>query len=375
MSTRPRSGRPVVRSARRGGRGASGLALACAIPLLLACGGAEGAASSEHALLTRLAVGDSLTALERPAAYAGVIECAGCSKAPSTLVLFPDGTFRLRRPDAGAASVSVGRWIVSTDSLPRLSLQGGASDLQFVMISPLRLRPADSEGGGRGGPRELLRVSAPHLLPGRLALRGEFRDEPSGPSLVTCDGGQRFALRGGEPLTRLRRVHADHPLGDGAATLVALVGHLDLRGADAEDAEGTLVVIDSFTPLPELERCEAMHVRATIAVGDWVATVFEGADLSTLAPAERLTLRFVLSEPTMFGHAGCNRFTGRAVLRGLDLQPQPLALTRRACADSIGMAREERYSQTLSRGGWFRLDGGDLVLSRGGSEVARFRRR
>ena len=77
----------------------------------------------------------------------------------------------------------------------------------------------------------------------------------------------------------------------------------------------------------------------------------------------------------MSGTAGCNRLTGHAVLRGLDLVPRPVALTRRACTDSTVMAREGRYTQILAEGGWFRLDGGDLVLSHGGQERSRFRRR
>ena len=377
MNSASGNGRLVVR-ARRGGRGASGFCVAAALPFVLACGGAEGAGVSDLALVTSLEVGDSLSARARPAAYAGVIPCEGCPSEPSTLVLHLDGSYRLRTPSAARESVSatvvIGRWIVSDDSVPVLSLRRDGTAQEFEMASALRLRLI---GAREGAARELVRVAAPATLGGRVVLRGEFRDEASGPSLVTCDGGHRFPLRGGEALAALMRAHEAHPLGDWAATRVEVVGRLDSRGGTGteQSAVPEEIVLDSFTPLPASASCETMRVRATIAVGDWVATAIDRDSLPALSASITPSLRFVLSEPTMYGNAGCSRFTGRAVLRGLDLEPLPVALTRRACADSTVMARETRYSQILSAGGWFRLEGAELVLSQGGTEVARFRRR
>jgi heat shock protein HslJ len=50
-------------------------------------------------------------------------------------------------------------------------------------------------------------------------------------------------------------------------------------------------------------------------------------------------------------------------------------MTRRMCVDSLANQREARYAKSLSDGGWFRLDGNELVLSRGSEERARFSRR
>ena len=119
-------------------------------------------------------------------------------------------------------------------------------------------------------------------------------------------------------------------------------------------------------------------MRAAIAVGDWQLRALGGDTLPTLDRATQPTLRFLIGElgdKTLSGNAGCNRFTGRVVLRGLDLVGTPVAMTRRACVDSLANAREARYAKALSDGGWFRLDGTELVLSRGGEEQARFYRR
>ena len=142
--------------------------------------------------------------------------------------------------------------------------------------------------------------------------------------------------------------------------------------------EGTRLetfIVDSFEVRPRSETCEATRVHALIALGDWQLGALDGEPLGELAATVRPTLRFVLSEPQLAGNAGCNRFTGRAVLRGLDLIPQPVALTQRMCADSIVMARERRYGAVLGAGGWFRAERDTLVLSQGGTETARFWRR
>ncbi len=387
MNVASRNGRLVVQHARRGGRGASGRLVAAAMPILLACGGAEGAGVAGLELVTALDAGDSLSALTRPAAYAGALPCDDCASESSVLVLEPDGSYRLRTVGASRADtvLTLGRWTLTRDSVPVLVLRGEEGDRGFEVVSPLRIRllgAADErpapEGRRPATPAaptsgELVRVSAPPTLGGVLRARVEFRAGPGAPTIVTCDGGRLLPVRGADALVRLQQLHAAHPLGDGAATRVRLFGRLARDGDGATAAD--VAVVDSFAPLPAREPCETMRIRAHVAVGDWQATALDGVDLTHLPATARPSLRFVLSEPTMFGHATCHRFSGAAVLRGLDLAPGTLRITPRPCSDTLAVARDARYSQILSTGGWFRLDGAELVLSQGGMEMVRYRRR
>lgn len=353
--------------------------------VLVACGGAEGASAPALALVTRLTAGDSLGALERPVAFAGALPCAGCDGVDATLVLHPDGSFRLqerRRSGRGRDTlVTIGRWIIRPESVPALELRGEAPTRSFAILSELRLADPSAVARAVGTDQErrttfdLARVSAPRALIGTLHARGEFRDFADAATFVTCSGGGQFPIAGDSAFLRLQRTHSSHPLGDGAATRVDLIGRIDLR-RDME--EGTLletIVVDSFTVEGSGAGCEAQRVLATLTVGDWTLTALDGTPLPDLDSALRPSLRFALTDNRIFGSAGCNGFTGRAILRGLDLVGQPVAMTRRACADSAVMARENRYGEILGAGGWFRLDGAELVLARGGTEVARFRRR
>jgi heat shock protein HslJ len=155
-------------------------------------------------------------------------------------------------------------------------------------------------------------------------------------------------------------------------------GQLATRPGGEVGTQAETFVVDSFTVLESRAACEASRVRAAMAVGDWQLRALDGDTLPTLDRTLQPTLRFLIGElgdKTLSGNAGCNRFTGPVVLRGLDLIGRPVAITRRLCVDSLANERESRYAKSLSEGGWFRLDGNELVLSQGGMERARFYRR
>lgn len=353
---------------------------------LAACGAGDGAGTSvaPGEPLRRLAAGDSLPSITRSAAYAGTLPCADCSGIETTVVLHPDGSYRLRERYLGEEApnvfVSVGRWNYRADSVPRVTLFAAGGDRHFALRDALTLAllAADGTAITSETPHALSRVVAPGALDGIARVRGEFRYAADAATLVSCDGGRHFNVRGDSANLRLQRAFREHSLGTGAAVLMEMRGRFITPTADDAAARDETFAVDSFTVLPARADCEAARVRAAIAVGDWQLRALDGDSLPAMDRATQPTLRFLIGElgdKTLSGNGGCNRFTGRVALRGLDLAGSPVAMTRRACADSIATRREARYAQALGDGGWFRLDGNDLVLSRGGLERARFRRR
>jgi copper homeostasis protein (lipoprotein) len=351
----------------------------------MACGGAAGA-DAVYPPLPRLAgieASDSLGALQRAAAFEGTLPCDDCAELRTVVVLHTDGSYRQRKQyrgrgaDGRGTSISVGRWTIGRDSIRRLVLHGGGAPQQFEIAGELTLRALDANGARIESrkPLELIRVSVPPFVEGRLVTRGEFRYLADAATFVACDGGRQFPIAGDSAFVALQRAHQNHPLGNVGSTAIDLVGHLEVRQSGEEGQTAETVVVDSFSVVPEPVLCEATRVRAAIAVGDWHMSTFEGAVLDAVPAASVPTLRFVLSEPTMFGNAGCNRFTARPVFRGLDLIGSPVAMTKKMCPDTAVMAREQRYGAALGAGGWFRLDRAELVFARAGHDVARFRRR
>ncbi len=328
--------------------------------------------------------GDSLPLLARPAAYSGALPCADCAAIETTVVLHPDGSYRLRElyvgEDAPNVFVSIGRWGYRADSMPRITLFATSGNRHFSLSDPLTLSALDAEGNpiDSKGPRSLTRVVAPATLDGVARVRGEFRYMADAATLVACDGGKQFPVSGDSAFIRLQRAYRENSLGTLSSVLMDLTGRWVTRPGGEAGTQAETFVVDSFAPQPARASCEASRVRAAIAVSDWQLRALDGDTLPTLDRALQPTLRFLigeLGEKTLSGNAGCNRFTGRVVLRGLDLVGTPVAMTKRACADSLANIREARYGKVLSEGGWFRLEGTMLVLSRGGEERARFYRR
>ncbi|MBX3175145.1 MAG: copper resistance protein NlpE N-terminal domain-containing protein [Gemmatimonadaceae bacterium] len=350
--------------------------------LLLAACGAGGEAIPPGEPLTRLAAGDTLPLITRPAGFGGVLPCADCTGIETTLILEPDGSYRLRETYVGERApntfVTVGRWQYLLDSVPQLRLHAGSeSTRHFAVTGALTIEARDSSGAviTTDAPLALRRISPPAQL-GRVArLRGEFRYFADAATFVECRSGRLFPVAGDSAFVRLQRSYLDQRLSNEASVLVEIHGALEARAGMEEGSADETLVVDSFTVIPHTSACEASRVRALVAVGDWQLVALDGDALPALDRSLQPTLRFVLSEPTMFGNAGCNRFTGRAVLRGLALQPAALAMTRRLCVDSLANARETRYAAVLTEGGWFRLEDSTLVLSQGGVERARFIRR
>jgi len=358
------------------------------VATMAACGAGDGvSAGSGEAKpepLRRLSEGDSLPAITRSAAYAGTLPCADCSGIETTVVLHPDGSFRVRElyvgKDAPNVFVSVGRWGFRPDSVPRVTLFAMAGDRHFALADALTLTALSSDGTPIAGDaaKSLSRVVAPAELTGAARVRGEFRYFADAATLVACDGGRQYPVAGDSAFIRLQRAYRENSLGTMASVVMEMRGRLVTRPGGEVGTQAETFVVDSFTVLEPRAACEASRVRAAMAVGDWQLRALDGDTLPTLDRTLQPTLRFLIGElgdKTLSGNAGCNRFTGPVVLRGLDLVGRPVAMTRRMCVDSLANAREARYAKSLSDGGWFRLDGNELVLSRGGVERARFYRR
>lgn len=358
-----------------------GLGLFLVLASTVACGADVSSAELPGERVRRLEVGDSLPNLTRAAGFAGTLPCADCAGIETWLLLHPDGSYRLRerylKGDA-TPSVRVGRWSLTRDSVPVVALHGSDSiPRRFAMTGALTLRTLARDGSAIESeqPLELVRVSMPADFNASVQIRGEFRYAADAATLVSCEGGIQFPVTGDSAFIRLQRAHGEEHLGTGAAILVDAVGRLEVRAGAEEGTQAETFVVESFEVVNRRADCNATTVTAYIAIGDWQLGALDGVALGELPRETQPTLRFVLSEPTMFGHAGCNRWTARAVLRGNTLVPQPVALTKKMCEGADVMARENRYADVMGAGGWWRLDGGELVLSRGGLEYARFWRR
>lgn len=97
--------------------------------------------------------------------------------------------------------------------------------------------------------------------------------------------------------------------------------------------------------------------------GAWRAVEVEGS-----APASGLNVTLDLSPERAAGHSACNRYTGKAELKGTSVAFGPLAATRMACPPAP-MALEARYLSALNAARGWRLERGQLLLTDGAGRV------
>lgn len=111
--------------------------------------------------------------------------------------------------------------------------------------------------------------------------------------------------------------------------------------------------------------------------GAWKLVWLEGSDRAALVGAGAPRPELVLgSDGALAGHGGVNRISGSvealALARGR-FQTSPLATTRMA-GPPAAMELEGRFLRALTEADEARVEGGELVLSRGSMPLARFER-
>ena len=94
--------------------------------------------------------------------------------------------------------------------------------------------------------------------------------------------------------------------------------------------------------------------------------VTEHGRIRPLVPGTRLRLAF--EDGDVRAYAGCNHLTGRALVDGRRLAVERFASTDMAC-DPVRQEQDAWLASFLAAGPTWRLDGDDLVLGGGGTEI------
>jgi len=110
---------------------------------------------------------------------------------------------------------------------------------------------------------------------------------------------------------------------------------------------------------------------ATLGEREWVLASL-GDEIDPRGAGSRApTLRFDTATSRASGFAGCNRFTGAIVLAGDRLAFGPIATTRMACPDGMGL--EQRFLAMLGATTSYRIADASLLLGGASGPLARFR--
>jgi copper homeostasis protein (lipoprotein) len=328
-----------------------------------------------------VAAGDSLAALTGLAAYQGELPCADCTAIRETIVLHPDGTYRQQDTYVGTADgdvsvVDVGRWLLDVGGA-RLVLHGAReAPQQFSVDGEQAITKLDQAGAPIVSALDytLYRLASPPTISGTARLTGGFSYLADAALFVECGSGKQFPVGSGPGYLALEQAYSSTRSEPGQPIVTRVTGRLEMQPGMEGDALVESVVVDSATIEADMP-CAAIALREEVGRGKWNLVELDGQSVPAGDdPARTPGIQLDLADARLTGSAGCNRMSGRAVLRGTDLVGNPVASTLMMCPDSAVMAREERLGQILGEGGWFRMDGETLVFAQGGRVVGRFRR-
>jgi heat shock protein HslJ len=169
----------------------------------------------------------------------------------------------------------------------------------------------------------------------------------------------------------LETAYLERGLG-GAPLTVRASGLVEDRPAMDGDGEEAVCVVSSFEILDEDIECPVLQLREDLAGREWELEWVWGDVEGVGTPGgDDPTLLWNPEEVQLSGNSGCNRFTGRGVLRGSLLVSGTMVSTRMFCEGA--MEREARVLSLFSNDLVVRIEGEELTLYRRGEVAAVYR--
>ncbi len=361
--------------------------------LAAACGPAEEPdappAAPAAASIDAATTGEAFPVPDAPTAWRGQLPCADCEGILTTVRLAPDGHAQLeeiyqglsaeRAAGGDTVSATRGRWTLDAGG-SRIRIDGGPDGPRFYRAGDGGgLRALDRSGGeiASGLNYDLDRLGSPPDMGGTLREQGNFSYMADAALFVPCASGIQTPVAMEGAYLELERAYLERGAAPGSTMRVSLTGSIEARPAMEGDGTEPVFVVREWSEGAAGAPCAAAATADAVAGAEWRLVELEGESLPGApeegGPYDTPSLSWDREEARIAGSGGCNRFTGRGVLRGTELVGQEaMASTMRFCEGVMEL--EDRYLRILSIGGHLRLDDGALRLFQGPREVARYER-
>lgn len=302
-----------------------------------------------------------------PGTFAGDLPAASGPGIRTTLDLWPDQVFQLRRVwiDRGTTEDRLGRWHV--DPGRRALILDGA-DTQFEVLGNGNLRLLDREGRRIESalPYTLARQDAFAPFEPRGTFRGMFLYFADAARFTDCASGRSWPVAmEGDFLALQRAYRAARPEPQAGAMPAPLMARIDAVVAQRPRMEGTgtipTVVVERFVALVPGETCDRPASAATLRNTYWRIVTLAGESIGLEEGRREPYLLLRLDEPRFAATVGCNQMLGGFETTGTTLRFQPGPTTMMACPPPLD-ARERTLVEALAATSSYRLDGTALAL-------------
>lgn len=312
--------------------------------------------------------------------WRGDLPCADCPGIRTTVTLLTDGSYRRDDAYLGAGETAdtifgeIGRFTLDRSG-ERLTLHGsGEIPGHFLALADGNLRMLDIAGEEIVSDLNytLLHLPNPVRQEGVVRLAGLFTYMADAALLIECRGGLQLPVAMEGEYLALESAYLERGL-SGVPLPVQLSGRVEDRPAMEGNGTEPNFVLSAFEILDPAFSCPVAGLPEELASGVWeLEWVFGDVEGAEIGGGETPTLSWNADDLQLSGSSGCNRFTGRGVLRGSLLVSGPMAGTRRFCEGA--MEREARILSLFNNNLVLRIEGESLILHRRGEVVAEYRR-
>ena len=310
-----------------------------------------------------------------PATFVGVLPCAGCDGVRHHLNLFPDHAWFLRQTWLGKNETPpvdlVGRWEFDPERRAIRLLAETDQPTLFAIVDRATLRRLDRTGQpleSRSN-EDLLRAPRFETLQPRRPLRGIYQERDGVASFTECLSNQRWSVTPGPEQKILHKAYAALDTAAGPGILASVDGEVLAPPPGAPTGTPSSLRVVEYDGLWPAETC-TQGPPPQLAGTYWKLTRLDGKGLPASLPEQEPNLLFTTPNGVS-AYGGCNRLSGRYVLKSATLKVSRMASTKMACP---GREKVERgLLQALKRTTRWSIDGQYLHLfDEQGRQLARF---
>ncbi|MFO7912032.1 MAG: META domain-containing protein [Desulfotignum sp.] len=312
-----------------------------------------------------------------PASFQGELPGAG-NPILWHLDLFPEGRYQLRLTHVGRPEPNrfddIGRWV--EDSSGRIVLRGGRNAPIFLMpeAGGAALRKLDTLGRPIHSSHNDRLVRLPEFRPiePQIRLTGMFTYLADAAVITLCADGRQLPVAMEKDYIALERAYLQANISPGQPVLVCVDGMVTQRPSmeESQPPRPTLVV-ERFIDVRLHETCGSLTADLSLCGPRWNLVQLGDTSMSESTTPRQAYLVFDADTLHVAGSGGCNRVSGRFEIDGELLRFGPMASTRMACPDGMGLERQ--FLKALAQVERYRICGRLLdFLNDMGTVIVRF---
>ncbi|WP_445426688.1 META domain-containing protein [Alishewanella sp. HL-SH06] len=271
--------------------------------------------------------------------FEGVLPCADCSGIAYHINLYRDGRFEARQEYLGRGQVQLisGSWLLEKRTLHLINQQSTLPVFHFrsnqhLVMTDLAGKPILSSEA-----YQLSRYASLKKLDQRQPLLGMYQLKNNVATFITCQNGDTLPVANTQNHLPMMRLYQQDTRLNNKPVIATLVGRksADQHGIDT-------LYIDKFEQFWPNATCPDQFAQKQLQ-----GIVWRAEKVANRYIPHQLNVRLIFEKDRLYGFSGCNNFNASYEQQANTLSVQPLASTRKFCAEASNI--EQQFTEKLQQ--------------------------